>query len=275
MRADPPRALSPSGVGAPETDGASAAAECTLAAVVVAPTGARTDPGICVGGAQEDRPLDDCVGHDTDIVLEDQGEPGVHPPARPGRGKAGSAASPAERGIRTRQGRGNRWRQESSVRAPLVDGQAVATLPKLPRGVYRVRATLLGNSRVGEAKSQYRTLTVLAPVNVGLSLYPTQVAPGQRATASVEVSSRRRSVFGNVSVGVAGAGGSWTVEGQVRDGHASVSLAAPSEPGSYRVRATFAGAKKLASGTSASVVLTVTATPTSPATATVSPSPTP
>ena len=44
--------------------------------------------------------------------------------------------------------------------AKLVKGKAVVRLPKLPRGVYKVRATFLGNALLGEARSGIRTLRV-------------------------------------------------------------------------------------------------------------------
>jgi hypothetical protein len=44
--------------------------------------------------------------------------------------------------------------------AKLVRGKAVVRLPKLPRGIYKVRATFLGNALLGEARSEIRTLKV-------------------------------------------------------------------------------------------------------------------
>ena len=104
-----------------------------------------------------------------------------------------------------------------TVRAPLVDGRAVATLPKLARGVYRVRATLLRKAISGGQVAVPDT-DGRRPRQRQAVAHPTQVEPGQRVTASVEVSSGRRSVFGNVNVTVAGAAGSWTVAGQARGG---------------------------------------------------------
>jgi hypothetical protein len=49
------------------------------------------------------------------------------------------------------------------VRARLSAGKAVVTLPKLPRGVYQVRATFLGNALLSKARSEYRTLRVVRP----------------------------------------------------------------------------------------------------------------
>ena len=44
--------------------------------------------------------------------------------------------------------------------ARLTAGKATVTLPRLPRGAYRVRAVFLGNKLLGKAKSDYRNLTV-------------------------------------------------------------------------------------------------------------------
>lgn len=48
------------------------------------------------------------------------------------------------------------------VRAQLVAGKATVSLPRLPNGIYRVRAKFLGNDLLGKAKSPYRRLTVVA-----------------------------------------------------------------------------------------------------------------
>jgi hypothetical protein len=44
--------------------------------------------------------------------------------------------------------------------AKLVKGKAVVRLPKLSRGIYKVRATFLGNALLGQARSEIRTLKV-------------------------------------------------------------------------------------------------------------------
>jgi hypothetical protein len=54
-----------------------------------------------------------------------------------------------------------------TVRARLVDGKATVTLPRLPKGVYRVRALFLGNKRLTKAKSAYKSLRVGAPEGGG------------------------------------------------------------------------------------------------------------
>ena len=46
------------------------------------------------------------------------------------------------------------------VGAKLVHGKAVVRLPKLARGVYKVRATFLGNALLAKARSKARTLRV-------------------------------------------------------------------------------------------------------------------
>ncbi len=146
------------------------------------------------------------------------------------------------------------------VNARLIDGKTMITLPRLPKGTYRVRATLLGNKVLGEIRSSSLALTVLPAVRVGLTLDRSQVGPGEPARASVRVSSARTSVRGKVSVAVVGAGGSWTIAGRVRAGRADVPLPALSTPGTYQVRAAFTGTRRLASGTSAPVGLSVVET---------------
>ncbi len=47
------------------------------------------------------------------------------------------------------------------VDARLVRGKATVRLPKLPSGTYQVRATFLGNARLGKARSKIRTLKVV------------------------------------------------------------------------------------------------------------------
>ena len=47
------------------------------------------------------------------------------------------------------------------VSAKLVKGKAVLRVPKLPRGIYKVRATFLGNALLGQARSEVRMLKVV------------------------------------------------------------------------------------------------------------------
>ena len=62
--------------------------------------------------------------------------------------------------------------------AKLVKGKAVVRLPKLSRGIYKVRATFLGNALLGEARSEVRTLKVARTGGVDASA----VVPRRRRT---------------------------------------------------------------------------------------------
>lgn len=62
------------------------------------------------------------------------------------------------------RGGGNKSKQ---VSAKLVKGKAAVRLPKLSRGIYKVRATFLGNAVLGKARSEIRTLRVVGPGGVG------------------------------------------------------------------------------------------------------------
>lgn len=140
----------------------------------------------------------------------------------------------------------------------LTGGKATVKLPRLPQGVYRVRAKLLPAGDTGSAIGSGRArLRVVPTVKVGVSVAPARVRAGKRAVASVRVSSPPRSVRGKVSVKVVGKGASRMVTGRVRAGKASVRLPALSAPGKYKVRAVFAGTKRLARGKSSRVSLTV------------------
>jgi hypothetical protein len=57
------------------------------------------------------------------------------------------------------------------MHARLKAGKATVALPRLPRGVYRVRAVFLGNAMLGKAKSEYEKLTV-GDVGGGPSGFP-------------------------------------------------------------------------------------------------------
>jgi hypothetical protein len=48
-----------------------------------------------------------------------------------------------------------------TVLAAMADHRTTVALPKLPRGFYKVRATFLGNSALGQAKSKFKKLTVV------------------------------------------------------------------------------------------------------------------
>lgn len=56
-----------------------------------------------------------------------------------------------------------RGAKQRTIHARLTHHKALVSLPRLHSGVYRVRATFLGNKRLGHATSRYRMLTVVTP----------------------------------------------------------------------------------------------------------------
>jgi hypothetical protein len=57
--------------------------------------------------------------------------------------------------------------KDKKVSAKLTKGKASIRLPKLSRGIYKLRATFLGNAVLGKARSEIRTLRVVGPGAAG------------------------------------------------------------------------------------------------------------